>query len=154
MTGALERWIWSRELVTASGSIATACCNAVNPACNSPVMDAKVGDWVVTPRHGKPVEIHALWYNALRVTEDLAQRFGSGPESIYYGELADRGAASFGRQFWNSSAHCLYDVVNGDDRDALGQAAERLHSLIGWICPDARHVVCSTALVLADGTGG
>ena len=39
-------------------------------------MDAKVGDWVVTPRHGKPVEIQALWYNALRTMEDLAQRFG------------------------------------------------------------------------------
>ena len=39
-------------------------------------MDAKVGDWVVTPRRGKPVEIQALWYNALRVTEDLAERFG------------------------------------------------------------------------------
>ena len=38
-------------------------------------MDAKVGDWVVTPRCGKPVEIQALWYNALRMMEDLAQRF-------------------------------------------------------------------------------
>jgi predicted glycogen debranching enzyme len=80
-------------------------------------MDAKVGDWVVTPRHGKPVEIQALWYNALRVTEDLAERFGSGSESIF-GKLADRASASFARQFWNSSAGCPYDVVNGDDRDA------------------------------------
>ena len=80
-------------------------------------MDAKVGDWVVTPRHGKPVEIQALWYNALRVMEDLAERFGIGSESIFCGQMADRAAASFARQFWNSSAGCLYDVVNGDDRD-------------------------------------
>ena len=39
-------------------------------------MDAKIGDWVVTPRSGKPVEIQALWYNALRIMEDLAARFG------------------------------------------------------------------------------
>jgi glycogen debranching enzyme len=53
----------------------------------------------------------------LRVTEDLAQRFGRGSESIFCGKLADRAAASFARQFWNSSVRCLYDVVKGGDRD-------------------------------------
>jgi len=42
-------------------------------------MDAKVGNWVVTPRRGKPVEIQALWYNALCIMEDLARKFGTNP---------------------------------------------------------------------------
>jgi predicted glycogen debranching enzyme len=81
-------------------------------------MDAKVGDWVVTPRHGKPVEIEALWYNALGVMEDLAQRFLRESERVHYRALADRAQANFSKLFWNSSAGCLYDVVNGDSRDA------------------------------------
>jgi predicted glycogen debranching enzyme len=78
-------------------------------------MDAKVGDWVVTPRHGKPVEIQALWYNALRVMEDLAERFNEKHE---YGATADKAHASFNKLFWNEQAGCLYDVVNGESRDA------------------------------------
>jgi predicted glycogen debranching enzyme len=73
-------------------------------------MDAKVGDWVVTPRYGKPVEIQALWYNALKVMEEFTG-------NAAYGERANQVAASFNRQFWNDAAHCLYDVVDGDVRD-------------------------------------
>jgi len=77
-------------------------------------MDAKVGDWVVTPRRGKPVEIQALWYNALRTLQDFARRFGDDFPS----GLADRARARFTPQFWNPDAGCLYDVVDGDTRDA------------------------------------
>ena len=80
-------------------------------------MDAKVGDWVVTPRHGKPVEIQALWYNALRTMEDLARRFEWNAEAAHYKELAGRAQESFGELFWNESTGCLYDVVTGDSRD-------------------------------------
>ena len=80
-------------------------------------MDAKVGDWVVTPRHGKPVEIEALWYNALRTMEDLARRFGDDVAGAHYEQLADRARNSFCEQFWNESTGCLYDVINGDSRD-------------------------------------
>jgi predicted glycogen debranching enzyme len=80
-------------------------------------MDAKVGDWVVTPRIGKPVEIQALWYNALRVMEDLAGRFGKQADGAHYRALADRAQAAFPGLFWNESAGCLYDVVNGEARD-------------------------------------
>ena len=80
-------------------------------------MDAKVGGWVVTPRQGKPVEIQALWYNALRIMEHLAEQFGDVLQQAHYAELADRAQASFPGLFWNESAGCLYDVVNGDDRD-------------------------------------
>jgi predicted glycogen debranching enzyme len=81
-------------------------------------MDAKAGDWVVTPRIGKPVEIQALWYNALRVMEHIARTLARTAESIHYGMMAERAAGSFAAQFWNPSAGCLYDVVNGEERDA------------------------------------
>jgi predicted glycogen debranching enzyme len=80
-------------------------------------MDAKVGDWVVTPRHGKPVEIQALWYNALRIMEHLAHEFGDEEREEQYSEMAARAHRSFNRLFWNEAAGCLYDVVNGDARD-------------------------------------
>jgi predicted glycogen debranching enzyme len=80
-------------------------------------MDAKVGDWVVTPRHGKPVEIQALWYNALRVMEQLAEKFGNGADQKQYAAMAEQARASFNDIFWNQTAGYLYDVVNGDERD-------------------------------------
>ncbi|HEX3249499.1 MAG TPA: amylo-alpha-1,6-glucosidase [Pyrinomonadaceae bacterium] len=81
-------------------------------------MDAKVGDRVVTPRHGKPVEIQALWYNALRVMEHLASKFQELDAKDEYGAMADKALASFNGVFWNEQTGCLYDVVNGEDRDA------------------------------------
>jgi predicted glycogen debranching enzyme len=81
-------------------------------------MDAKVGDWVVTPRNGKPVEIQALWYNALRTMEDLGQRFGDEAKAAHWKELADAARSRFSELFWCESAGCLYDVVSGDGRDA------------------------------------
>jgi predicted glycogen debranching enzyme len=81
-------------------------------------MDAKVGDWVVTPRRGKPVEIQALWHHALRIMECFAGRFDRGEERTHYAVMADRVKASFAPLFWNESAGCLYDLVNGSERDA------------------------------------
>lgn len=80
-------------------------------------MDAKVGDWVVTPRRGKPVEIQALWYNALRVMEELAQRFGDDAGRKRFGNMASVASWAFNRLFWNESNGCLYDVVNGGPPD-------------------------------------
>jgi predicted glycogen debranching enzyme len=81
-------------------------------------MDARIGDWVVTPRRGKPVEIQALWYNALRVMQDLAPRFGEDEQAAHYRALADAAEVSFRRQFWNPARGCLYDVVDGAEPDA------------------------------------
>lgn len=81
-------------------------------------MDAKIGDWVVTPRTGKPVEIQALWYNALCVLSDLAAEFGDAANQQRCAQLAARAKASFNQVFWNEEAGCLYDVVNGSERDA------------------------------------
>lgn len=72
-------------------------------------MDVRVGDLVVTPRHGKAVEINALWYNALKVMEKLAGHYGEDGEE--YTEIAARVKESFVDKFWNTSASCLYDVI-------------------------------------------
>jgi predicted glycogen debranching enzyme len=76
-------------------------------------MDAKVGDWVVTPRRGKPVEIQALWYNALCIMEDLARQFEDAAGLDQYRGMATTASLSFNRLFWNDDAGCLYDVVEG-----------------------------------------
>ncbi len=80
-------------------------------------MDAKVGDWVVTPRRGKPVEIQALWYNALCIMGDLADRFGDEPGQKRYRNMATVASWSFNRLFWNENTGCLYDVTNGAPPD-------------------------------------
>lgn len=75
-------------------------------------MDVRVGDWVPTPRHGCPVEINALWYNALRIMEFLAKEFGD--DDKYYAAMAEHTKASFNEKFWNESTGCLYDVVSDE----------------------------------------
>lgn len=79
-------------------------------------MDVRVGDWVVTPRHGKPVEINALWYHALCVMDQLAAHYGEPTEE--YSTLASKVKESFLKEFWNEKDGCLYDVVDGDNKDA------------------------------------
>jgi predicted glycogen debranching enzyme len=81
-------------------------------------MDAKVGDWVVTPRTGKAVEIQALWYNALRVMGDLAEKFRDQASERKYKTMAARARQSFNEVFWNEQTGCLYDVAIDDERDA------------------------------------
>jgi predicted glycogen debranching enzyme len=81
-------------------------------------MDAKVGSWVVTPRHGYPVEIQALWYNALCIMEDLAQKFGDEIGRKRFGGMATLAKWSFNRLLWNEQGGYLYDVVNAGPPDA------------------------------------
>ncbi|MEO8658164.1 MAG: amylo-alpha-1,6-glucosidase [Bryobacteraceae bacterium] len=81
-------------------------------------MDAKIGDCVVTPRNGKPVEIQALWYNALRITEELAVAVGDTATQTFLTEMASLARASFNEQFWYQDGYYLYDVVDGENRDA------------------------------------
>lgn len=79
-------------------------------------MDVRVGDWVATPRHGKPVEINALWYHALCLMEEWATRFGE--DGSHYAALAAHAKESFTKEFWNEKDGCLYDVVDGLEGDA------------------------------------
>ena len=79
-------------------------------------MDVRVGDWVATPRHGKPVEINALWYHALCLMEEWATRFRE--DGSHYAALAAHAKKSFAKEFWNEKDGCLYDVVDGLEGDA------------------------------------
>jgi predicted glycogen debranching enzyme len=82
-------------------------------------MDAKVDDWVVTPRRGKAVEINALWYNALRLLEGWvrsAQGDGNGTARAL-AEHAERARVSFNERFWYEAGGYLYDVVDGEQGD-------------------------------------
>ena len=87
--------------------------NSAEPGVQLTWMDAKVGDWVVTPRRGKPVEIQALWYNALRIAENLARRLGDEASGKRYRAMGHLTAWAFNRVFWNENVKCLYDVVDG-----------------------------------------
>lgn len=80
-------------------------------------MDAKVGDWVVTPRHGKPVEIQALWYNALRVMEQVSGKFNDAAAKNKFAAMAQQACDSFNKMFWNTERGCLYDVIDGESFD-------------------------------------
>jgi len=75
-------------------------------------MDAKIGDYVVTPRSGKAVEIQALWYNALRTIEDIAERLGDDWTRNHCRSRAELTRASFHGSFWNEADNCLYDHIN------------------------------------------
>jgi len=77
-------------------------------------MDAKVDDWVVTPRIGKPVEINALWYNALRLMAHFATHLGQSSE--VYQQMADQVQASFDRFWYDEGCYC-YDVLDGPHSD-------------------------------------
>jgi len=82
-------------------------------------MDAKVGDWVVTPRRGKAVEINALWYNALRLlAEWVSEESASNePEAESLVERAEKFRQSFNQRFWYAQGGYLYDVVDGEQGD-------------------------------------
>src|SRR5947209_17910294 len=91
--------------------------SAGEPGSQLTWMDSKIGDAVITPRHGKPVEIQALWYNALRILEDFAASFGDEGARVVAGDLAALARGSFHEKFWNEREGCLFDVVNGGERD-------------------------------------
>lgn len=89
-------------------------------------MDAKIGDLVITPRIGKPVEIQALWYNALRIMADLADRFGHDEDKQRFVAMADLAKLSFNGLFWNEDEQCLYDVI----ADGTGDGAIRPNQIV------------------------
>jgi predicted glycogen debranching enzyme len=80
-------------------------------------MDAKVGDWVVTPRRGKAVEVNALWYNALRLLEGWLAEEGDAAAAAGLRREAERAEAAFNARFWHKAGGYLYDVVDGEHGD-------------------------------------
>lgn len=81
-------------------------------------MDAKIGDWVVTPRIGKPVEIQALWFNALQTLADFAEKFGDHERAAQCLKIAAQAKQNFTRIFWNDAQNCLFDYINQDEKNA------------------------------------
>ncbi len=80
-------------------------------------MDAKVGDWAVTPRHGKPVEINALWYNALRTGQFFAEKFADTKAASEVAALARKVKKSFRSTFYSDALGYCYDVITPDGPD-------------------------------------
>lgn len=89
--------------------------NSGTPQTQNTWMDAKYGDYAVTPRNGKAVELNALWYNALKIMEELSKEFEDDEKSNYYKELACKCKKSFEQKFYNEKRKCLYDVL-GDSK--------------------------------------
>ena len=110
-------------------------------------MDAKVGDLVVTPRHGKPVEVQALWYNALRVMESFAARRGDAAAAEKAASLAGRARLSFNEVFWNESENCLYDVVDDRVRDGSIRPNQILAASLPYSMLDAHRMGAVVAVV-------
>ncbi|HEX3817607.1 MAG TPA: amylo-alpha-1,6-glucosidase [Chthoniobacterales bacterium] len=78
-------------------------------------MDAKMGDWVVTPRRGKAVEINALWFNALQLLTGWLRDTGDEKSAARYAEHAARAGKSFNERFWYSDGNYLFDVIDGPE---------------------------------------
>jgi predicted glycogen debranching enzyme len=90
-------------------------------------MDAKVGDWVVTPRRGKPVEINALWYNAVRLLAQWQRSFDR--DAAHLDAVAERTRAAFNQRFWFEQGQYLYDIVDGEGGDDSSLRPNQIFSL-------------------------
>jgi predicted glycogen debranching enzyme len=90
-------------------------------------MDAKVGDWVVTPRRGKTVEINALWYNAVRLLAQWCRAFDR--DAGHLDEVAERTRTAFNRRFWYDDGKYLYDIVDGEAGDDASLRPNQIFSL-------------------------
>ena len=102
-------------------------------------MDVRVGDILPTPRHGKPVEINAYWYNALRIMDFFGDKFkGELPEDNKdYGAMAELTGKSFREKFWNEEAGCLKDVLSEQGRKSNSDTQIRCNQIwavaqCGW----------------------
>ncbi len=92
-------------------------------------MDAKVGDWVVTPRRGKPVEIQALWVRALAVGEQLSAKFGDEAYATRCGDDRILAIKSFRARFWYEQGGYLYDVVDGEGGDDASLRPNQIYAV-------------------------
>ncbi len=131
--------------------------SAGQPGVQLSWMDAKVNDWVITPRQGKAVEINALWYNALRIMAVFAQALGKPDQAARWTEMAEQAAASFQARFWYERDGYLYDVIDSPDGN---DPTLRPNQLLAVSLPhsplaskQARGVVdaCASALLTSHG---
>jgi predicted glycogen debranching enzyme len=102
-------------------------------------MDAKVGEWVVTPRHGKPVEIQVLWIRALDVGETFSRKFGDAEAADRCRQDQIRARTSFQQRFWYEAGGYLYDVIDGPEGNDASLRPNQVYALSlvdGLIPPD------------------
>ncbi|MBX7041217.1 MAG: amylo-alpha-1,6-glucosidase [Nitrospira sp.] len=92
-------------------------------------MDVKIGDWVVTPRHGKPVEVQALWVRALAVAASLADQFGEAGYAEQCRQDRARATASFRERYWYRTGGYLLDVVDGPTGDDASLRPNQIFAL-------------------------
>jgi predicted glycogen debranching enzyme len=118
------------------------------PGMGTTWMDAKVGDWVVTARQGRPVELNALWYSALRIVAPWCDEADQPRRASELVALADRAKQSFNRVFWHDQSSCLYDVVTDYGVDA----AVRPNQLLAMSLPHPVLDASRHAAVLASVT--
>ena len=78
-------------------------------------MDAKVGNFAVTPRNGKAVELNSLWYNALKIVANLAEKYNDEKKHDEYEKLAKKVRVSFNKKFYNEKNKCLDDVIGSEE---------------------------------------
>ena len=117
-------------------------------------MDAKIGDYVVTPRNGKAVEINALWYNALKTLESVAKRFEDKDTMLKSRNMAKKHKEAFANQFYNKKKKCLYDVID-DDRIRPNQlfALATTYPVLDLTSEEAKNTfeTCTSKLLLTHG---
>lgn len=117
-------------------------------------MDAKIGDYVVTPRNGKAVEINALWYNALKTLESLSKRFEDKDTMLKSRNMAKKHKEAFANQFYNKKKKCLYDVID-DDRIRPNQlfALATTYPVLDLTSEEAKNTfeTCTSKLLLTHG---
>lgn len=97
-------------------------------------MDAKIGEWVVTPRYGKPVEIQALWIRALQVGSQLAAKFGERDYAADCRRDRARAVRSFRQRFWYEDGQYLYDVIDGPEGDDTSMRPNQVYAMS--LCDD------------------
>jgi predicted glycogen debranching enzyme len=126
---------------------------AGEPGAQLTWMDAKVGDWVVTPRTGKPVEIQALWYNTLRIAADLADL--AKDDSADYRKAAEQVSKSFADRFVFSEGGYLYDVIDTAGLPGVDSSLRPNQVLaLGLLYPvlDPSSAIARTMLDIVKGT--
>jgi predicted glycogen debranching enzyme len=128
--------------------------NSGTPTTQNTWMDAKIGDYVVTPRNGKVVEINALWYNSLKTLEDLAKKFADKEVADNCKKMAKNHKKQFVKKFYNPKKKCLYDVL-GDDKIRPNQlfAISTTYPVLDVSSTEAKNVfeTCTNKLLLTHG---
>ncbi|WP_340817807.1 amylo-alpha-1,6-glucosidase [Methanolobus sp. WCC4] len=96
-------------------------------------MDAKIGDWEITPRKGKACEINALWYNALIYATEIGERLELDVSN--YIDIAEMTGNNFREKFWNEKKSCLYDLISGSKDDEWKDASVRPNQIFAVSLP-------------------